>query len=435
MYVNSFVMSTHILNIMNQHSATMAKHMQRIASGRRINSVVDDPSGWAIGQRMDVRIRALDQANSNTQTMGKLLQVADGGISSTIDLIKTLKEKAIEAANDTATDQDRRTIQKLFDQYVDQIDDNALITYNGKSLLDGSHAGVAHATQQAFTNRSLGENVTLDTKLTDLTRRDGDSLGIVDTDTVTASYVKDGRTYTAHFSAKDATLGDLFKKMNEVSGDAFDLKGSSSTDKIGVDADGEMKTTVDNKNAITVKASATGTDAALGGFAIGITNLKGQAKKSANNVLNSFTETIQARNAMGDTALYAQTGADANFGIKIGIGDMRATALGLRGRDGHVLDVTTREGANAAIEVLDNALNRALDQSTTIGAISSRLEYTSQNLTTESTNLTSAMSTLMDADLAKEMLAYTKENVLMQAAMAMLAQNNQNSAWFLSLLR
>ena len=138
---------------------------------------------------------------------------------------------------------------------------------------------------------------------------------------------------------------------------------------------------------------------------------------------------------MGDTALYAQTGADANFGIKIGIGDMRATALGLRGRDGHVLDVTTREGSNAAIEVLDNALNRALDQSTTIGAISSRLEYTSQNLTTESTNLTSAMSTLMDADLAKEMLAYTKENVLMQAAMAMLAQNNQNSAWFLSLLR
>ena len=139
-------------------------------------------------------------------------------------------------------------------------------------------------------------------------------------------------------------------------------------------------------------------------------------------------------NAVSDGSLYAQTSADANRGMKISLGDMRSEALGLRGRDGTVLSVTTKEGANAAMNVLDNALSRALDQQTTVGAMSSRLDYTISNLTVQSENLTDAKSTILDADMAKEMLAYTKENVLMQAAMAMLAQNNQNAAWFLSLL-
>ena len=117
-----------------------------------------------------------------------------------------------------------------------------------------------------------------------------------------------------------------------------------------------------------------------------------------------------------------------------GDANARLRALGLRGRDGSVLDVTTQKGANAAMDVLDKALERALDQETTVGAMSSRLDYTISNLTVQSENLTDAKSTLLDADMAKEMLAYTRENVLMQAAMAMLAQNNKNAGWFLSLL-
>ena len=78
---------------------------------------------------------------------------------------------------------------------------------------------------------------------------------------------------------------------------------------------------------------------------------------------------------------------------------------------------------------------RALDQSTTIGAQSSRLDYTISNLTTQSENLTSAMSTIMDADMAREITEYTRANILMQAAQAMLAQSNQNMGWFLSLLK
>ncbi len=434
MTINNYVMSIGILNTLNKHSASMANHLRHISTGLRIANVADDPAGWAIGQRMDVRIRGLDQANRNAQQSKSLLKVADGGISSTVDILRTLKEKAIEAANDTATTADRQTIQKLFDQYADQIDDNALVTYNGKYLLDGSRQELSQKTQQAFTNEQLGKDMKLTTKLTDLTRRDGSSLNILAGDTVNVSYVKDGKTYSASYAAKDTTVADIFKQMNAIAGDVFDIAGMSDTAEIGTGAAGQTVKTVDGENAISVKAKDAGTAGSISGFTIGISDSQGQMKKTVNSALDAFTETIQAKDARADGSLKMQIGADANNTLNIPLGDMSSRALGLRGRDGSVLDVTTQKGANAAMDVLDKALERALDQETTVGAMSSRLDYTISNLTVQSENLTDAKSTLLDADMAKEMLAYTRENVLMQAAMAMLAQNNKNAGWFLSLL-
>lgn len=434
MTINNYVMSIGILNTLNKHSASMANHLRHISTGLRIANVADDPAGWAIGQRMDVRIRGLDQANRNAQQSKSLLKVADGGISSTVDILRTLKEKAIEAANDTATTTDRQTIQKLFDQYADQIDDNALVTYNGKYLLDGSRQGLSQKTQQAFTNEQLGKDMKLTTKLTDLTRRDGSSLNILAGDTVNVSYVKDGKTYSASYAAKDTTVEDIFKQMNAIAGDVFDIAGMSDTAEIGTGAAGQTVKTADGESAISVKAKDAGTAGSISGFTIGISDSQGQMKKTVNSALDAFTETIQAKDARADGSLKMQIGADANNTLNIPLGDMSSRALGLRGRDGSVLDVTTQKGANAAMDVLDKALERALDQETTVGAMSSRLDYTISNLTVQSENLTDAKSTLLDADMAKEMLAYTRENVLMQAAMAMLAQNNKNAGWFLSLL-
>ena len=434
MTINNYVMSIGILNTLNKHSASMANHLRHISTGLRIANVADDPAGWAIGQRMDVRIRGLDAANRNAQQSKSLLKVADGGISSTVDILRTLKEKAIEAANDTATTADRQTIQKLFDQYADQIDDNALVTYNGKYLLDGSRQGLSQKTQQAFTNEQLGKDMKLTTKLTDLTRRDGSSLNILAGDTVNVSYVKDGKTYSASYAAKDTTVEDIFKQMNAIAGDVFDIAGMSDTAEIGTGAAGQTVKTADGESAISVKAKDAGTAGSISGFTIGISDSQGQMKKTVNSALDAFTETIQAKDARADGSLKMQIGADANNTLNIPLGDMSSRALGLRGRDGSVLDVTTQKGANAAMDVLDKALERALDQETTVGAMSSRLDYTISNLTVQSENLTDAKSTLLDADMAKEMLAYTRENVLMQAAMAMLAQNNKNAGWFLSLL-
>ena len=130
-----------------------------------------------------------------------------------------------------------------------------------------------------------------------------------------------------------------------------------------------------------------------------------------------------------------QVGTKANQSIKVSLTDMRAEALGLKGTDGATLNVGNQKNANAAINVLDNAIQKALDQQTTIGSIESRLEYTSSNLTTASENVTASESTIRDADMAKEMTEYTKNNVLLQAAQSMLAQANQSSSSVLSLLQ
>ena len=115
--------------------------------------------------------------------------------------------------------------------------------------------------------------------------------------------------------------------------------------------------------------------------------------------------------------------------------DMRSLALGLKGENGDVISVVSQERANAAINAIETALQKALDEQTSIGAVQTRLAYTSQNLTVSAENVQNSESTIRDADLAKEMTEYTKNNVLLQAAQSMLAQANQNSSAILSLLQ
>ena len=99
------------------------------------------------------------------------------------------------------------------------------------------------------------------------------------------------------------------------------------------------------------------------------------------------------------------------------------------------ISVSTRRNANVAIRVLDGAIDYALDEATTMGAYLQRFEFTDQNITTTGENTQASESTIRDADMAKEMMNYTKANVLSQASQSMLAQANQNSSAVLSLLQ
>ena len=583
----------------------------------KINSAADDASGYAISERMRVQIRSLDQANQNTQNGSSMMKVAEGAVSSTVEILKTLKEKAVNAANDSNTDSDRQTIQKELDQSIDQINDNANVTFNGKYLVDGSKNSKGNATYTVLTNQSLAENTKATTKLTDLCSRSGDSLEIHDTDKVTVSYVQAGKTYSTTFSVKDkddniATLQDIFNHAEDIDKDseifandsnsnvmkadgkteadittaqttnntnkaavatkkaaldatgttpadakadldtavkalksaveaynanagnaaakitadvsglanddyfdalealagdtkfaafigqpaanndggqeaytavknaftkwnganyqanstAADLKktGASATggvEKAQAEYDVAVKTYKDNggqahlltgsqvgyaasddavytasgQKGISITASVSGIGGQISGLNISISDSKGNVKKSANAALDAFEETIRAQNKSEDNAINLQVGAKANQSIKVGLTDMRAEALGLQGADGTKLNISTQTKANAAINVLDNAIQKALDQQTTIGSVESRLEYTSSNLTTASENVQSSESTIRDADMAKEMTNYTKNNVLLQAAQSMLAQANQSSSNVLSLLQ
>ena len=623
MVVKNNMTAINTLNTLNKNSSALSKSLQKVSSGMKINSAADDASGYAISERMRVQIRSLDQANQNTQNGSSMMKVAEGAVSSTVEILKTLKEKAVNAANDSNTDSDRQTIQKELDQSIDQINDNANVTFNGKYLVDGSKNSKGNATYTVLTNQSLGVNTTASTKLTELTARSGDSLEIVDTDKVTVSYVQAGKTYSTTFDAKGATLQDIFTKaenidekskifadatnesvvksmgvadtatalsnmqtanndlygattqpnytvkpgdagsaealinakaggaakdldekvtadvikavaaynkdvaatpeklidmtalkdywtatdttnpttyafsanvdsvlkkaefmealskdanyknmLNQTAGTSFtsDVKSklidatkayngdgtggvyadsyvakkaafdnahtavvSSAT--VGIDAAGDKVDTASGLKGISITANTAGVGGQISGLNISITDSKGNVKKSANAALDAFSETVRAQNKSEDNAITLQVGAAANQSIKVGLTDMRAEALGLKGADGTTLNISTQGKANAAINVLDNAIQKALDQQTTIGSVESRLEYTSSNLTTASENVQSSESTIRDADMAKEMTNYTKNNVLLQAAQSMLAQANQSSSNVLSLLQ
>ncbi len=429
------------LNGLNQNSHDLSKSMEKLSSGMRVVGASDDVSGYAISERMRVMIRALDSANSNTQNASSMMKVADGAISSTVEILKTMKEKVINAANDSNTDEDRLTIQKELNQSIDQIDDNANITFNGKYLVDGTKNSAGSATSTSLTNQYLSKTATGGTLMTDLADRLDQNLNIQDTDRVTASFVMGGQTYTTSFSAEGASLNTVVSKLNEQyqkdtgsSSDAIDATILYDT-AVGVDRTGNTVYTIDGEKGLTVRAAASGVDGQLAGLTISVSDKDGMIKKSVNSVLDSFTESVRAENSSLDAALTFQVGSRSNVAIRVGLTDMRSQALGLQGADGTKLNITTQTKANAAINVLDNALQKAFFEQTTIGSIGYRMEYTSNNLVVARDNVTDSESVYRDADMAKEMADYTRNNVLLQASQSMLAQANQNSSNVLSLLQ
>ena len=453
MVVKNNMSALSTLNTLNKNTTALSKSLQKVSSGMKINSAADDASGYAISERMRVQIRSLDQANSNAQNGGSMMKVAEGAVSSTVEILKTLKEKAVNAANDTNTDADRATIQKELDQSVDQINDNANVTFNGQYLVDGSkNSRTEGETATTLTNTSLSAKTKTSSTFTSLAARNGDGLNIHKGDTLTISFVMDGKTYTDELTIEDdTTLADAIseKAVTKSGGNAVlkfqgktkDSDGNPATTSgdsnvIGLDKFGNEVKTSDGVSALTLTATTAGIKGQIAGFTMYITDNTGKVNKSANAVLDAFSESIRAENSSkDDNSIIMQVGTKAGQSIKVGLTDMKATALGLQGEDGSTLSVGNKKDANAAINVLDSAIQKALDQQTTIGAVESRLEYTQSNLTTASENVTAAESTIRDADMAKEMMNYTKNNVLMQAAQSMLAQANQSSSNVLSLLQ
>ena len=430
MVVKNNMSAIRTLNTLNQNSSALNKSLTKVASGMKINGAQDDAAGYAISERMRVRIRSLDQANQNSQNDSALMKTAEGAVANTIEILKALKEKAINAANDSNTDEDRQTIQKEVDQFIDQIDDNALVQFNGKYLVDGSKNNVYSASKTILLNQSLAIDTEDDSSLTDLKNRAGDALEIQATDYYTVSWVKNGITSTTSAKVGSATLQNILH-IGSV-GTAVKTPGATA---IGTDKFKVAVYTPDKTAGIALVARTEGVSSQISGFTISITDAQGNVKKAANAALDQFKQYQRAENKTGDKALTFHIGSEANVAIKVGMGDMRAEALGLKGNTGERVLVTTKENANASINVIENALTKALDQQTTIGAIEARLEYTSANLTTSSENVQASESTIRDADMAKEMTNYTKNNVLLQSAQAMLAQANQNSSAVLSLLQ
>lgn len=548
----------------------------------KINSAADDASGLAISERMRVQIRALDQANTNAQNAGSLLQTAEGAAASTVDILKTLKEKAIDAANDTNTDKDRATIQKELDQAIDQISDNANVTFNGMRIFTGD-ADISKTTQDTiikalnsdwvktsldmiqdayginFTDgrasvneidvvlEDQGANSTLayvtssstgstTTKLTltvnmgyygDMNENDpnGSSPATISrkqyldrtiahefTHAVMSANIKDwgdvpkflsegiaelthgiddnrrsdlasiSTIAAAGFSAARGSsesnsyaVGYAFMRyINKNFGGIDSVKtfvntlvaqGGKATDAATLAAtSGRFTTLKDLQDQFTADMTACGDDKKFllnycgidldnpdTGSILGSDAGNGEVRDAESTVLEGLNTkfwyypsgqttlidglTLKWPSFKTGDGLKFQIGTKANQVIRSAFGDISAEGLGLKADNGNTLSVGTRAKAKQAIDILDNAIQKVLDQQTNIGAIESRLYYTQANLTISSENTTSADSVIRDADMAREMTEYAKNNVLLQAAQSMLAQANQNSSNILNLLQ
>ena len=425
--------ATRTLNQMTANRALAHKHLMKVSTGMKVRDAQDDASAYAISERMRVRIRALEQAHSNTQNGSNMMKTAEGAVANIVDALRTLKEKAINAANDSNSDEDRRMIQREFDQLVDQIDEDALITFNNKYLIDGTRNNALQTAKTILLNRDLSADTAADTAFTALKNRAGDSLEIASTDYYQVSWVMNGTLSTASGQVGTHTLTDVFHKD-----DLFDVQATvdgqivNETNKFG-----NVIYTPDKAQGIII--SSLGTDAdeiknQISGFAISIMDSEGNVKKIANAALDKFKQYQRAENQTGDMALSFHVGADANFATKFALTDMRTRALGLKGSDDNIISISTKEDANAAINVLDNVLTKVLDQQSDIGSAIARMERTATNLTTSYTDDQASESVIRDADMATEMAGYLKYNVLSQASQAMLAQANQNPMDVLALI-
>jgi len=142
------------------------------------------------------------------------------------------------------------------------------------------------------------------------------------------------------------------------------------------------------------------------------------------------TQTLLDGSFEGDKKLTFHIGANMGQNIEVNIGKMDAEALEIK-----ELKIGTQAEADAAIESINNAINKVSTQRADLGAVQNRLEHTINNLGASSENLTAAESRIRDVDMAKEMMEFTKNNILTQASQAMLAQAQQVPQGVLQLLQ
>ena len=408
----------HNMNALNAHrnmgvnNTAAGKSMEKLSSGLRINRAGDDAAGLAISEKMRGQIRGLEQSSRNASDGISMIQTAEGALNETTNILQRMRELAVQSANDTNTSDDREQLQKEMTQLGEEIDRIANNTeFNTKKLLNGN-MGVATAEKEGtLTNKGTLQPV-LDgnTKLQDLKDANGNSLGIEVDDTITATWSVNGTQKTFKYTvANNKKVSEFLEELKK---------------------EGSIKEAKIENNAIVIESATKGTSGQINGFSIEVKSSSGARKEAASNAFSSFEVKDKATDNRTNGSANLQIGANASQQLNLSIEDMRATALGVKN-----LQVGTQSQANTAINVIDEATKRVSSERANLGAAQNRLEYTISNLDNTAENLTSAESTLRDVDMAKEMMEYSKNNILSQAAQSMISQANQQPQNVLQLLR
>lgn len=151
------------LNRLNKNNRSIGNSLEKLSSGLRINRAADDAAGLAISEKMRAQIRGLEQAERNIQDGISLIQTAEGGLTEITDNLQRARELAVQAVNDTLTDEDRYMIQKEIMQLKQEIDDIANLTqFNGINLLNVENSNLTTVSFSTY----IGDNISSLTRST-----------------------------------------------------------------------------------------------------------------------------------------------------------------------------------------------------------------------------------------------------------------------------
>ena len=395
-------------NYANNTSA-LSKNLEKLSSGYKINRAGDDAAGLAISEKMRAQITGLDKAQDNAKDGISLVQTAEGALTEVHDMLNRMYELAEQSANGTFEDgTDRKQLQKEVDQLkseINRIADSA--NFNGIKLLDGSMSATAvtklsgsATASKAGVNVSIMADSVIDSagKRTDLKFK----LAVASSNSTGVKVTKNG-TVTITVANKD--------KDGHTAADIQALLAKAVADGSGVSDD--MLSAVRN-------ATVTGAGVSVptkSSVATTWTTLA--TMKSATTPNNGKPLTLQ----IGDTS-------DSFNQLRVGIKDCHVDALDLTD-----MKIGDQDSAAKALDKIKSAINYVSDVRGTLGATQNRLDHTINNLSVMQENIQDAESTIRDTDVADEMMAYTKNNILIQSAQAMLAQANQVPQGVLQLLQ
>ncbi len=411
MRIQHNIMAMNAYRNYNTNNSALAKNLEKLSSGYKINRAGDDAAGLAISEKMRAQITGLETAQKNAKDGISLVQTAEGALTEVHDMLNRMVELADQSANGTYDNEnDRAQLQKEVTALKDEINRIAdSSNFNGIKLLDGS-LGKGDITLDGSSTIKTGEALATNSIITDVT-----------------GALKEG-TYTLKTGSLDSD--GVFTEGT--------TSGTDQVVKISF-ADAEGNTTVSYVDLTDWATTADGTkggtnEIRLGDFTIHYSNT---AANTANDVIVGLDGLTVVGAATGGTAvsgdgLVLQIGdtSDDYNQMTVSINDIHTSSLGIDN-----IDISTQKGAQDAVDLINEAINTVSDIRGGLGAIQNRLDHTMNNLSVMTENIQDAESSIRDTDVAEEMMAYTKNNILIQSAQAMLAQANQVPQGVLQLLQ
>lgn len=368
-------------NSLTKNDNKLSESLARLSSGLKIVNAKDNPSGLAMSKRMNAQIEGLSVATNNASDGVSIIEIADGTMAEIHDMLQRINELSVKSSTGTLTDEDRKLIDDEAQQLKDEIERIANeAEFNGQKILDGS----------------------FDLK----------------------GYTSEADIKVAYYS-DDVKVGKYEISELEVK---FDAEGNLDTDNSKITLSGpsgsNAKITQVDGSIVTITGDQ--------GFELKLKMKDITAKVPINTTDasgNPVTKTLSL-DLTGFGAMDMQIGANEGQQLGIRIPRINAENMGIDS-----LDLTTAEGAQKAIDQVDNAIKYISNARSGLGAYQNRLEHTISSLDISSENMTAAYSRIMDVDMAEEMTEYTTLQILSQASTSMLAQANERPSQVLQLLQ